>query len=171
MGVAGSGKTTVGRALAERLRWQFEDADAHHTAAALRLMASGRGLTDTDRAPWLARLAGIVHQRATAGPPTVLACSALRAAYRRQIAGGRPEVAFSWLDVPPDVLAARLAARTGHVAGPALLPSQLAAFEAPAEAHRLDGTRPVAELVADLAAWLAPGHRLDPGGSPGHQKG
>ncbi len=155
VGVAGSGKTTVGRALAARLGWAFEDADDYHDAHALATMARGVGLTDADRAPWLARLAGVVRQRAQAGPPTVLACSALKARYRQTLAAGRADVAFVWLDVPGEVLARRLSARTGHVAGPDLLPSQLAAFEPPTEAVRLDGTLGVAALVEAAVGALA----------------
>ena len=158
LGVSGAGKTTVGRALAARLGWAFADADAYHSPAANRKMARGTGLTDADRAPWLERLAALVRQRAEHGPPTVLACSALRARYRGRLGAGRPGVAFVWLDVPPDVLAERLAQRQGHVAGPDLLPSQLATFEPPAEdpprrggALRLDGTRSP-EALAALAA-------------------
>ncbi len=150
IGVAGSGKTTVGRALAERLGWAFEDADDHHSTDALATMARGVGLTDADRAPWLARLAALVRQRAAEGPPTVLACSALKARYRKTLQGDRADMQFVWLDVPEPVLAQRLADRQGHVAGPELLPSQLAAFEPPRDASRLDGDLPI-ELVVEQA--------------------
>ncbi|HIG73727.1 MAG TPA: gluconokinase, partial [Bacteroidetes bacterium] len=70
-GPAGSGKTTVGRAAAARLGWAFVDADDYHAADSLRKMARGEGLTDADRAPWLARLAALVGERVRAGPPTV----------------------------------------------------------------------------------------------------
>ncbi len=157
LGVSGSGKTTLGQALAARLGWAFEDADDHHSRAAIQKMARGTGLTDADRGPWLDRLAELVRQRAEVGPPTVLACSALKARYRRRLAAGRADVAFVWLDVPPDALAARLRERTGHVAGPDLLPSQLAAFEAPADALRLDGTLGVADLAEAVAGAIGRG--------------
>lgn len=154
MGVAGSGKSTVGRALAAALGWAFEDADAFHAPSSLEKMARGEGLTDADRAPWLARLGDLVRARAEAGPPTVLACSALTAGYRAQLGAGRPDVAALWLDVPPAELDGRLAERRGHVAGPDLLASQLAAWEPPAEG-RLDGTAPVARIVDAAVAQLA----------------
>lgn len=150
MGVAGAGKTTVGQALAVRLGWAFQDADDLHSAAALHAMAAGRALTEADRAPWLARLATLVRTRLADGPRTVLACSALRASYRSRLHAGDPRVLVAWLDAPPDVLAARLTARKGHVAGVDLLPSQLATLEPPADALRLDATRPVAESTDAL---------------------
>ena len=151
MGVSGAGKTTVGRALADALGWTFEDADAYHDPAALAKMAGGHGLTDADRAPWLARLRALLDDRLAHGPPTVLACSALTDAYRDALGADRPGVLLAWLDVPADTLRQRLAARTGHVAGPDLLPSQLATLEPPGAALRLDGTRPVNQLVEALA--------------------
>ena len=150
MGVAGAGQTTVGRALADALGWAFVDADDHHSAASLAKIGRGEGLTDADRAPWLARLGALVRERRASGPPTVLACSALRAAYRDALGADAPGVVVAWLDVPRAVLAERLAGRRGHVAGPDLLPSQLATLEPPSDAVRLDGTAPVAEAVRVL---------------------
>lgn len=150
MGVAGAGKTTVGRALAEALGWSFEDADAYHSPAALATMARGEGLTDADRAPWLARLAALVRDRLAAGPPTVLACSALKAGYREALGTDAPGVALVWLDVPAEVLHQRLRDRRGHVAGTDLLPSQLATLEPPADAIRLDGTAPIGAIVGRI---------------------
>ncbi len=152
MGVSGAGKTTVGRALADALGWAFEDADAYHDGASRAKMARGEGLTDGDRGPWLDRLAALVRRRVADGPPTVLACSALRASYRARLANA--EVAVVWLDVPRDVLARRLAARAGHYAGSDLLPSQLDTLEPPADALRLDGTASVESLVGAIAERL-----------------
>lgn len=154
MGVAGAGKSTVGRALADRLGWVFEDADDYHTPAALAKMSRGEGLSDADRGPWLDRLAGLVRQRAAGGPPTVLACSALRAAHRARLGTHAPDVAVAWLDVEADVLRDRLGAREGHVAGPDLLPSQLATLEPPSGVLRLDGSRPVGALVDEVCHYV-----------------
>ncbi len=156
MGVAGAGKSTLGRTLADVLGWTFEDADDYHADAALEKMNRGEGLTDADRAPWLERLAMLVRQRAEHGPPTVLACSALKRVYRAQLGVGRPDVAVVWLDVPADVLAERLAMRQGHQVGPSLLPSQLATLEPPEDALRLDGTQAVPDLVRAVRARLDP---------------
>ena len=147
MGVSGAGKSTLGRALARALGWAFEDADDYHAPAALAKMARGQGLTDADRAPWLERLSALVGERAAHGPPTVLACSALKAAYRDALGAGRPAVAVVWLDVSAGVLRDRLASREGHAVGPSLLPSQLATLEPPTDALRLDGALQVGALV------------------------
>lgn len=157
MGVSGAGKTTVGRAFAEAVGWDFVDADDHHSEAALAKMSGGEGLTDADRAPWLERLGALVGRRLADGPPTVLACSALRASYRDALGAGRPGVALAWLDVPAEVLAVRLAERQGHIAGPDLLPSQLATLETPGDAFRLDATAPVDEIVVRLRQRLGLG--------------
>lgn len=155
MGVAGSGKTTVGLALAAALGWAFEDADDHHDAASLAKMEAGQGLTDADRGPWLDRLADLVRDRAERGPPTVLACSALKGSYRDRLGAARPDVVVVWLDVPREVIAQRLDEREGHAVGPSLLPSQFATLEPPDDALCLDGTAPVPRLVEAVRQWLA----------------
>lgn len=152
IGPSGAGKTTVGTALAERLGWAFEDADAYHSAEAVAKMARGAGLTDADRAPWLARLAELIDARIGSGAPTVLACSALKASYRQRLV--RPGVIVVWLDVAEKVLAERLAGRAGHFAGPELLASQLAAFEPPADALRVDAAQPVGAVVGEIVRAL-----------------
>ena len=152
VGPSGAGKTAVGRALAAELGWAFEDADAYHSAEAVDKMARGAGLTDADRAPWLARLAELIADRVGRSEPTVLACSALKARYRQRLV--RPGVAVVWLDASERALAERLAARSGHFAGPELLASQLAAFEPPADALRVDAERPVGAVVAAIRQGL-----------------
>lgn len=165
MGVSGSGKTTLGTALAWRLAsrtgspWTFADADDFHAPEALEKMGRGESLTDADRAPWLARLAARIQEHLSGGVRLVLACSALRAAYRETLTGGDARVAVLWLDAPADVLARRLEARLGagrSPVGPSLLPSQFATLEAPAGAARLDATQPVEALV-DAASALVLG--------------
>lgn len=154
MGVAGAGKTTLGRALADRLGWVFEDADDHHSPASIQKMARGDGLTDADRRPWLDRLGVLIRTRLNDGPPTVLACSALKADYRDRLGVGESRVRLVWLDVPRDVLRRRLAERRGHIAGPDLLASQLATLEPPSQGLRLDATDPVDVLTEAVADWI-----------------
>jgi carbohydrate kinase (thermoresistant glucokinase family) len=153
MGVSGSGKSTVGALLAARLGLPFVEADDLHDPAAIARMAAGEPLTETDRAPWLAR----VHDRLAGSGPTgaVCACSALTRASRERLAAGLPDVRFVWLDGPPALIAARLADRTANPVGPALLPSQISTLEPPADALHLDVTEAPDRLVDRAAAWLA----------------
>jgi carbohydrate kinase (thermoresistant glucokinase family) len=146
MGVAGSGKSTIGPLLAVRLGVPFADADDVHTPEAKARMAAGLPLDDAMRAPWLDRLHRLLADHADQG--LVLACSALRAAYRDHLAAGL-DVAFVALIAPPAVLHERLAHRTGHYAGPALLPSQLAALDLSGDVVPVDASRPVDEVIAD----------------------
>lgn len=150
MGVAGAGKTTVGRALASALAWEFHDADDFHTAASVARMRRGTPLTDADRAPWLAALGAFVAARVAAGAPAVLACSALREHYRAALVpdGAEAAVAFVLLDIVPALARARLRSRRGHFMPPSLVASQFRALEPPATALRVDAALPVPEIVA-----------------------
>ncbi|MBZ9714360.1 gluconokinase [Deinococcus multiflagellatus] len=125
MGVIGSGKTALGRTLAETLDWPFLDADDYHSEQARAQMASGVPMTDDDRRPWLLTLRRLLAER----PQVVLACSALRRRYRDILR--LPGTRFVYLEVPESLVRGRLEARTGHFVGADLLPSQLAALEPP----------------------------------------
>mgnify|MGYP001244534592 CR=1 FL=1 len=138
MGVSGAGKTTLGRALAATLGWDFADADDFHPAANVAKMRAGTPLDDDDRAPWLAALRVEIERRITLGKPLVLACSALKASYRRVLVGDDADrVRLVHLDGSPELIAQRLAARTGHYMPPSLLDSQLATLEAPTDGEAL----------------------------------
>jgi gluconokinase len=156
MGVAGSGKTTVGVALAEALGAGFVDADALHAPEAVAKMARGEGLDEADRAPWIARIVGVVRDALSEQRDLVVACSALRAAHRAAIADD-PRVRLVHLRAPEAVLRERLARRTGHFAGPELLDSQLAALEPPERALDLDATAPPEQLVGRILRALGRG--------------
>lgn len=130
-GVSGSGKTTVGRRLAQRLGWSYVEADDHHPPDNIEKMRRGEALTDADRAPWLAALRAELDRHVAAGTGVVLTSSALKAAYRRVLGEGRPEVAMVLLHGPPRLLARRLDARQDHFFDPRLLQSQLDALELP----------------------------------------
>ena len=135
-GVSGSGKSTVGRLLAQRLGWPYVEADDHHPAANRAKMARGEPLDDHDRAPWLASLRGELDRHAGAGTPVVLSCSALKRRYRAVLTDGLPHVAVVLLHGPTALLAERIAARTEHFFDPRLLRSQLEALELPAPGER-----------------------------------
>ncbi|HEY3771698.1 MAG TPA: gluconokinase [Solirubrobacteraceae bacterium] len=125
MGVSGAGKTTVGQALARDLHVPFVDGDDLQPAANVRKMASGTPLTDEDRAPWLARVGEVL----AGAPGVVVACSALRRAYRDAIRAVAPDAVFVQLEVDPSELGARMRRRRDHYMPAALLPSQLATLE------------------------------------------
>jgi len=150
MGVAGCGKTTVGRALAERLEMPFQEGDALHPPANVAKMAGGTPLTDDDRTPWLAAVAAWIDERRRAGTGGVISCSALKRAYRRVLVDDRPDVRLVYLQGDEPLLAARLAARTDHFMPASLLSSQLATLEEPADTERpivVSAALPVAQLV------------------------
>lgn len=131
MGVAGSGKSTVGALLASRNGGTFHDADDFHPPANVAKMASGTPLDDADRAPWLARLRKEVIDATPAGNFSVLACSALKRIYREQLGVGTRGVMLIYLKGSPATLAERLAGRSGHYMKPGMLNSQLATLEEP----------------------------------------
>ncbi len=150
MGVTGAGKTTVGRAVAERLGWTWRDADEFHSEANVARMRAGLPLTDADRAPWLDTLRSLIERHLAVVAPLVLACSALREPYRSALvpaSAGRGSVAFVQLDVSRELAERRLLSRPGHFMSASLVASQFATLEPPSDALRLDGARPVHELV------------------------
>lgn len=138
MGVTGSGKTTVGQRLAETLGWRFHDADDFHPAANKTKMHAGIPLTDEDRWPWLRALRAVIEAALADRAGAVVTCSALKHEYRDVLAGGLSDVHYVHLTGDPDILAARLAGRKDHFMNPALLDSQLATLEAPADAIDVD---------------------------------
>lgn len=138
-GVSGSGKTTIGTLLAQRLGWAYAEADAFHPAANVAKMAAGQPLTDADREPWLKAIGVFIDEATTVGRPSVVTCSALKRAYRDELRSGRPNVRFVFLDAPYDVVSERLAKRVGHFFPPELLASQYRDLQAPgADEHVLD---------------------------------
>jgi len=152
MGVAASGKSSVGGALAQALRWDFYEGDDYHTAANKAKMASGAPLTDADRRPWLASLSALVGEVIRENGHAVLACSALKAAYRDAlIPDGAPRgaVRFVFLNVPRAELEKRLTHRK-HFFPASLLDSQLETLEVPQDAVTVDGTRPIPEIVTGV---------------------
>jgi gluconokinase len=131
MGVAGTGKSTVGAALAHALGVAFVEGDAYHPARNVQRMAAGIPLTDADRSPWLNALAARLREAEATGAGLVMACSALKRSYREVLRAGAASVTFIYLHGDRELLAARLARRHQHFMPASLLDSQLAALEPP----------------------------------------
>ena len=153
MGVSGSGKTSVGQLLASELGWEFADADDYHPAANVEKMRNGIPLTDADRAPWLETLRVLIAGWIAAKRNAVLACSALKRAYRESLRVA-PEVQVVYLKGTPELLRQRLHARVGHFMTERMLESQLAALEEPEDAVVVDVDRSPAEITAEILARL-----------------
>ena len=163
MGVSGSGKTTVGRRLAEAMGAEFIDGDDLHSDAARAKMAAGGALTDDDRWPWLDRVGAALAR----GPRVIVACSALRRAYRDRLrAAAGAKLRFVYLEATPEEMRARVASRRDHYMPASLVPSQFAALEPPNGESDVIFARANMDLDAEiprLAAAFAP--------SPAHGRG
>ena len=131
MGVSGSGKSTIADRLAARLGWRCEDGDKFHPASNVAKMSAGHPLTDEDRWPWLQAIADEIDRVCKAGQRAVIACSALKHAYRDILVHGRHDVRIVFLNGTYDLIAGRLAARKGHFMPPGLLTSQFQTLEPP----------------------------------------
>ena len=149
MGVSGSGKSTIGAVLAERLGWEFLDADEYHPAPNVAKMAAGLPLTDADRRPWLERLNAELRRR----EDVVLACSALKQSYRDVLAQGA-DCRFVHLRGSIELIRARLQQRRHKYMPASLLESQFAALEPPARAIVIDVARPAADCVEEILVQL-----------------
>ncbi len=132
-GVSGSGKSTIGAMLAQRLGWQYAEADDFHPEANLAKMVAGHPLDDADRWPWLANIAAWIDATTAAGRAAVVSCSALKRAYRDLLREGRPNVRLIYLDAGKQTIRARLSTRRGHFFPASLLDSQFADLEPPAQ--------------------------------------
>lgn len=154
MGVAGSGKTTVGQALAHELGWSFADADDFHPPANVAKMSAGIPLDDTDRTPWLAAIRDHLQRARRRDECAIVTCSALRERYRHALLDGVSGVTLVHLKGSPELLHARLVARTGHFMKPAMLDSQLATLEEPADAFVCDVADEPSALVTRIRRHL-----------------
>lgn len=157
MGVSGSGKTTIAEALAEKLGFSCEDGDSYHPESNVAKMHSGIPLTDEDRGPWLRAIAQAIDRKAKANTPVVIACSALKRAYREILVHGRKNVRIVYLKGSRDLIAKRLALRSDHFMPASLLDSQFATIEEPLPAERVmtaDIDASVNEIVAQIVNQL-----------------
>jgi gluconokinase len=147
MGVSGCGKTSVGKALAEHLGWDFYDADDFHPPENIAKMADGIPLTDSDRAPWLASLHDLISSSLTQNRPGVLSCSALKERYRQQLMEGNEAVQLVYLMGGYDLIWSRMSARKEHYMKPHMLQSQFDALEEPTNALTVDIAHSVDEIL------------------------
>ena len=152
MGVSGSGKTTIGQALAQRLDWDFFDADDFHPAENIAKMRNGIPLTDEDRSPWLAALHRVLISTLAAGRHPILACSALKEKYRAELLQGLNGMETIYLKGTYDLIWSRMSSREGHYMRPEMLRSQFAALEEPQDVFTLDIAMTVEDLVDKIVA-------------------
>lgn len=160
MGVAGSGKTTIGRALAAALGWDYFEADDFHPPENVTKMSRGIALTDADREPWLRRIRERMEACGAARRSAVFTCSALKSAYRRMLSGGLANVRIVYLQADPAVVTERMSARRGHYMKAEMVRSQFAALEPPMEALTIDARQPPAAIVAQICAAIGEPFRL-----------
>jgi gluconokinase len=153
MGVTGSGKTSVGRLLAQQLGWEFADADDFHPSANVEKISHGIPLTDEDRGPWLDRLRIQITNWIVNGQNAVLACSALKRTYRQELSVG-PEVRFVYLKGSAELIAQRLRLRRGHFADEKILASQFTDLEEPEAAVTVDISQTPEKIVAEIRERL-----------------
>ncbi len=158
MGITGSGKSTVGAALAYELGVDFVEGDDYHSPENVRRMASGIALTDEDRASWLRVLAARIREAHEAGPGLVVTCSALKRSYRDLLRAAAPELRFVFLKGSRALISERLSERRGHYMPVSLLDSQIETLEEPAadeDAWTYDISEPAQEIVDDVVTRAA----------------
>lgn len=155
MGVSGSGKTSVGKSLADRLEWDFYDADDFHPPANVAKMANGIPLDDSDRVPWLAALHDLISSSLQADRPGVLACSALKERYRQQLTEDRDGVQVIYLKGSYDLIWSRMEKRTDHYMKPHMLRSQFEALEEPTASLTVDIAKPLDEIVQEIISDMS----------------
>ena len=136
MGVSGSGKSPIGETLGQRLGWPYADGDSFHPPANVAKMKSGQPLTDEDRWPWLKAIAAEIERRRQLGEHIIIACSALKKAYRDILVHGRDDIRMVYLNGSQDLVADRIGHRKGHFMPPGLLDSQFATLEPPSADER-----------------------------------
>jgi gluconokinase len=169
MGVSGSGKSTIGERLADRLGWTYEDGDSYHPPGNVAKMHAGHPLTDDDRWPWLKAIADAIDRETAAGQRMVIACSALKRAYRDVIVHGRDDVRIVYLKGSRELIARRLKARKGHFMPPDLLDSQFATLQEPTAnegAIVVDIDASIEAIVDDIMRRLASSAPASPAAPP-----
>ncbi len=154
MGVSGSGKTLIGKKLAASLQWEFQDADDFHPASNVQKMRQGIPLSDQDRTPWLEALQQAIAGWLKESKNVVLACSALKASYRRQLCQGQKDVQLVYLQGSFELLKQRLAERQNHFMKAQMLQSQLHDLEAPTAGIQINIAQDPAAIVTQIRSHL-----------------
>ena len=154
MGVSGSGKTTVGKLLAQSLNWDFSDADDFHPSANIEKMSRGIPLEDADRLPWLLQLQAAIDRWLLENKNVVLACSALKASYREMLCRDQQPMKIVYLKGSFHLLATRLKTRENHYMKADLLLSQLDTLEEPEDAIIIDASQPLELIVGQIKNHL-----------------
>ncbi len=155
MGVSGSGKTAVGKALAARLGWAFFDGDNYHPPENVSKMGSGVPLEDSDRAPWLDALHDLIAACLAAGKPGILASSALKEVYRQRLLRDKPGVQIVYLKGSYDLILERMQSRKRHYMKPEMLQSQFDSLEEPQDVWVVDISPSVDEIVSEIEELLS----------------
>jgi gluconokinase len=150
MGVSGCGKSSVGKALADALGWDFYDADGFHPPENVAKMTNGIPLDDSDRAPWLASLHDMISTNLKADKPGVLACSALKERYRQQLLDGNDGVQIVYLKGSYDLIWSRMEKRTDHYMKPQMLKGQFETLEEPTNALTMDIAMSLDDIVQEI---------------------
>jgi len=158
MGVSGSGKTTLGKALAQKPGWDFFDADNFHSPENIAKMTARITLSDSDRAPWLAALHHQLLSTLNADRHPVLACSALKEAYRVKLLEGMDEITVIYLKGSYDLILSRMSTREDHYMKPGMLQSQFDALEEPKDAIVLDVKMPLKDMIDTITKKFEEGY-------------
>lgn len=157
MGVSGSGKTTIGKKLSQKVGWEYIEGDEHHPAVNIHKMSNGIPLDDNDRFPWLMKLHDIISEYISREDSLVLSCSALKEKYRRILTKENSAAVFVYLRGSYDVIHSRMQTRRGHYMKQDMLKSQFDALEEPADAICIDIDRDVDSIVQDIIDRLGIG--------------
>lgn len=156
MGVAGCGKSTVGKQLAEALDWIFYDGDDFHPDANINKMSKGIPLTDEDRTPWLDNLRTLINKHLQANDSAIIACSALKESYRKHLKQADERVILIYLHGDFELIWSRMSSRENHFMKPDMLRSQFETLERPSpdEAHTFYIDQPVSQIIAEIKATI-----------------
>jgi gluconokinase len=154
MGVSGSGKSTVGRLLAQRLDWTYFEGDEFHSAGNIDKMSKGIALDDDDRMPWLASIKEVIDKCVKRGSDAVIACSALRREYRRVLTARVSDIHFVYLEGDPDTIRERINSRDRHYMKATMLESQFSSLEKPDDAMVIDIRHSPQDIVLSIETEL-----------------